>query len=186
MSAIRRYATFSNDGTRRYTLSRVFGDAPLLPVETRGTTAPRILWIGQNPSTADHVGDDPTIRREMGFTLREWPDARAYAKVNLVDYVATDPATVPSWEDHLSREGLRTVHQEIDLADVVVLATGARRQTLRDTCITVMSMLEEGGKGRSFPVLCLGRTKTGFPRHPLYLEKTTPFEPYDIESPVTH
>lgn len=48
-----------------------------------------VCFIGMNPSTADSVGNDPTITREWGFTVREGFDA--YVKCNVSDYRATKP-----------------------------------------------------------------------------------------------
>lgn len=48
-----------------------------------------ILWIGLNPSTADASFNDPTINREMDFSMA-W-DADALVKCNVMDWRATKP-----------------------------------------------------------------------------------------------
>ena len=53
-------AEISPDGRYRYSLSRQM---------KRGTRA--VLFIGLNPSMADGVSDDPTLRRCVGFA-RSW------------------------------------------------------------------------------------------------------------------
>src|SRR6266478_5501471 len=50
---------------------------------------PPALWIGMNPSTATGDLDDPTIRREFGFTRRI--GLRRYVKTNVMDYRASFP-----------------------------------------------------------------------------------------------
>ena len=55
-----RTAVISDDGLYRYRLERVWDDArPALP------------FVMLNPSTADALVDDPTIRRCVGFAPRE-------------------------------------------------------------------------------------------------------------------
>ena len=49
---MRKSAILSDCGAYRYELRRTWDDQ--LPV---------LLWIGLNPSTADHLQDDPTNRR---------------------------------------------------------------------------------------------------------------------------
>jgi len=53
-------ASISRDGRYRYALRRVW--------DPRN---PSVLFIGLNPSTADHQQDDPTIRRCIRFA-RDW------------------------------------------------------------------------------------------------------------------
>jgi hypothetical protein len=48
-----------------------------------------VLFVGLNPSTADAMQDDPTIRREVDFARRwgyDW-----YLKGNVYAYRSTDP-----------------------------------------------------------------------------------------------
>jgi hypothetical protein len=77
-------AEFSECGRYRHWLKREWGFRRF----TDGRE-PYALWIGMNPSTAEANVDDPTIRREMGFTRRMGLDC--YAKVNIMDYRATFP-----------------------------------------------------------------------------------------------
>lgn len=52
-------AEFSPDRRYRYILTRRWSPAPMLGC------------IGLNPSTADELQDDPTVRRWMGFARRD-------------------------------------------------------------------------------------------------------------------
>ncbi len=54
-----------------------------------------VVWVMLNPSTADHVHDDPTIRRCMGFA-RAWGYG-GIAVVNLYAWRATDPGFDYPW-----------------------------------------------------------------------------------------
>ena len=59
---VRRYANISADGVYRYYLLRLWdGD----------DYGDKCTFIMLNPSTADHMVDDPTIRRCVGFAERE-------------------------------------------------------------------------------------------------------------------
>ena len=49
-------------GDYRYTLERYWGEENYIPGDQL------ITYIGLNPSTADGLTDDPTIRRLIGFT----------------------------------------------------------------------------------------------------------------------
>ena len=57
---IKKSATFSECRKYRYSLWRVWDES-----------LPFVLFIGLNPSTADEIEDDPTIRRCINFT-KEW------------------------------------------------------------------------------------------------------------------
>jgi len=79
--SIRTDATISPCGTYRYDLTREF--------DPKGEW---ILWIGLNPSTADHRNDDPTITREIDFSHGfGFPNL---AKCNLYALRSKDPKDV--------------------------------------------------------------------------------------------
>lgn len=73
-----RSAVFSPCGTYRYELRR-----------TWESSLPILVTIGLNPSTADGYGDDPTIRKEIGFASR-WGYG-GIVKVNMFAFRSTDP-----------------------------------------------------------------------------------------------
>lgn len=142
---------FSRDRQYRYVLRRVW--AP---------DKPAILFIGLNPSTADHRIDDPTIRRCIRFA-RDWGFGQLLVG-NLFAYRTPWPrvmhlATKPvgprndSWLVRLSEEAAVTV---------AAWGNGGRYQD-RDT--HVLPLLRS--------LRCLGTTKQGLPLHPLYLRATT-------------
>jgi hypothetical protein len=116
-----------------------------------------------NPSTADHELDDPTIRRCMAF-------ARAHgyggiAVVNRYAYRATEPRELRKAVDPLGPENLRIVGETCKDRDVVV-AWGAFEL---DTDPVDLSILLSVIHSTARSVFCLGRTKSGAPRHPLYV-----------------
>jgi hypothetical protein len=128
-----------------------------------------------NPSSADASLDDPTLRRMIGFSR-----AAGFAGlevVNLFAWRATEPRELVRAAMERDVVGLRN-DEAIDtaarLSAVLVAAWGAVPTGLRKMHQTdrlrfrhrhVLSQLLEHGK----PVLCLGHTLAGWPRHPLYV-----------------
>jgi len=111
-----------------------------------------------NPSTATQEQDDPTIRRCIGFA-RRWGYVRLEV-VNLFAWRATRPKDLPrSWDP----EDDRAIREAVVRADRVVAAWGVHGAGPRAD--EVLAMLG--------PCDCLGVTKHGHPRHPLYLRADT-------------
>ncbi|WBU27513.1 DUF1643 domain-containing protein [Rhodopseudomonas palustris] len=128
-----------------------------------------ILWIGLNPSTADASFNDPTIEREIDFSM-SW-DADALVKVNICDYRATKPqmllqeGVVPR-----SKTNLPMIRDFAKRADRIVCAWGAPHRNLQTFALDV----EEALRADGHELWCLGLTKHGGPRHPLYVTGGTP------------
>lgn len=157
MTYLESAADVSEDGLYRYWLSRQ------LSVGER-----TVLFVGLNPSTADALQDDPTIRRCAGFA-RAWGYNRLFMG-NLNAWRATDPKQLPT--DPLAAVG--PLNQEalkwmMHRSDLVVAAWGGH--TLNSYARTLAAAI------RRFPkTMCLGSTKNGSPKHPLYLAATTPLQ----------
>lgn len=148
---IRKTAEFSEDRVYRYSLSRAWGE-------------PRVLFIGLNPSTADETEDDPTIRRCVNFARAWGYDGMVMA--NLFAYRATDPKVMLAADDPVGPENderLRDLHSRCCLTVACWGAGGAHRGRDREV-IDMLGYLD---------IWCLGFTKAGHPRHPLYLRKDT-------------
>lgn len=147
-------ATISEDGLYRYSLTREF---------------PHLLGCGTctfvmlNPSRADADQDDPTIRRCIGFAQRLGYN-RLHV-VNLYAYRATDPFQLWEVDDPVGPLNDNVLRLAIWDTDLLIAAWGAHAKSDRVAEVRRMAM---GGNGR-YPFLCLGKTKDGAPRHPLYL-----------------
>lgn len=123
----------------------------------------QVTFIMLNPSTADALKDDPTVRRCLGFA-RSWGYGRL-AVVNLFALRATNP-------HHLTNPNVCPIGPENDGhilteardADLVVAAWGARGNFMGRAGF-VLAMLRRNG----IDVHCIRRTKHGHPEHPLYL-----------------
>jgi hypothetical protein len=132
-------------------------------------------FIMLNPSTADERLDDPTIRRCIGFA-KGWGYAGLIVG-NLFALRATDPAVLLAARDPVGgAANARTLVDLIDEAALILCAWGQ-----------FAGVGEHGGnaialvRARGRLPHCLGLTKHGAPRHPLYLPAST--QPVIIESP---
>lgn len=157
---VKRTAALSDCGAYRYRLIRHWGMDMPLP------------FIMLNPSTADATVDDPTIRRCVGFAR-----TLGYGGIgvwNLYAYRATKPADLWTADDPVGPENdrrLRNVLRWAHLQGVpVVAAWGAHAKPAR-----VREVLAMEGAGN---LRCLGLTKAGAPRHPLYVRADAPLVPF--------
>jgi hypothetical protein len=126
---------------------------------------PRILFVLLNPSTANEQKNDPTIRRCMGFA-QAW-NSGSMEVVNLFAYRATNYRDLFNISDPVGPENNRFLMQALERCSTVVLGWGTRG-TLLSRDRQVMSLLA----GRN-DLHCLGITKDGQPRHPLYVKGNT-------------
>jgi hypothetical protein len=154
-------ALFSDDGLYRYTLTR---DTGVLGMEDTTVT-----FVGLNPSTADATKDDPTIRRCIRF-VRDWGYGRLKV-VNLYAYRATEPRDLWLVDDPVGPENDHYLSLAFGGSDLIVAAWGASAGRSR---IEAFSETFDG-----WPLHCLGCTKEGFPRHPLYVRATQQPQPFN-------
>jgi hypothetical protein len=118
-----------------------------------------VCFIMLNPSTADALVDDPTVRRCMGFT-RAWGFSGLSVR-NLFPFRATDPAELLTANDPGGgNKGLLELMAGFT-ADLTIAAWGSGTPFGRDR--EAMELFP----GRD--LYCLGITKHGHPRHPLYV-----------------
>lgn len=120
-----------------------------------------------NPSTAEAEIDDPTIRRCMAFA-QAWGYS-ALSVRNLFALRATNPREILKAEDPVGPQG-DTELAVATTASRVVVAWGAKVPFDRDR--KAMAMLQ------GVPLWCLGTTKHGHPRHPLYVAGSQPLVPF--------
>lgn len=135
-----------------------------------------LTFVMLNPSTADAYEDDPTIRRCVGFARRE--GAGGLVVVNLYALRAVNPSFIK-----VASEPVGAYADDVLIA--VALAIGRRAQLQPIVCAwgvgaareRVEVALELLNDARA-DLVCLGTTKDGHPRHPLYVKADQPFEPY--------
>lgn len=151
-------ALLSEDRAYRYALYR-----------TWDTSLPVVMFIGLNPSTADETEDDPTIRRCIRFA-KDWGYGGLYM-TNLFAIRATDPKDMLAHKNPTGTENDYHLITHATKAGMIVCAWGAHGgHQGRNT--EVLSLLND------HQLNCLGTTKTGHPRHPLYLRADTQPVPY--------
>lgn len=159
-----RSATFANDGMFRNTLLRMWD--PSLP---------RVVFIMLNPSTADAEKDDQTIRTLIAFA-QLWGYGSLMV-VNLFTLRATDPKEMKKHPCPQGPDCERSIEEALDhpSTTLCVLAWGQHGSHLgqdRKILDLIMSRKWRWHMG----VKCFGRTKAGFPKHPLYLRRDTKLE----------
>lgn len=155
-----RTAVISACGAYRYSLTRRWSEAPLLP------------FVMLNPSTADAKEDDPTIRRCIGFARREGAGGLIVANL----YALRSPAPEALWasRDPIGPENWRMLvglaAQAIAPSLPIICAWGALAR--QDQIDGALRMFQTAGAR----LACLGRTQRGAPRHPLYVRGDQPLE----------
>lgn len=148
-----RSAVISACGIYRYVLTRRVG-----PGEKTAT------FIMLNPSTADALIDDPTIRRCMGFA-RTW-DCGRLVVLNLFAYRSPNPETMKRAADPVGPENRAWFEKMLaSRGDGPVVCGWGVHGSHQGQDQVVLGWLDELGVR---PV-ALGVTKEGHPRHPLYL-----------------
>jgi hypothetical protein len=185
MAIVRKGAEFDRTGCYRYSLWREWN-----------LQAPVIAFIMLNPSTADATADDPTIRRCIRFA-QVWGYG-SLEVVNLFAYRATHLKDLRGAVDPIGEENDRYLQNAVQRVQTVLLAWG-NWGSLQNRSATVMQLLQNvileddrQSVSKAKPLIkqsltassnhksdyftqnsitfyCLGKTKLGHPRHPLYV-----------------
>jgi len=144
-------AVYSDCEKYRYSLTRIWNP--------EGSKA---LFIMLNPSTATEVQNDPTVERcerrarTLGFG--------SFRVTNIFAWRDTDPRKMRAATDPVGPENDLTIMQSCTWADQIICAWGAHGEHL-DRGKVMKVLLDRTG----LPLLHLGLTKAGHPKHPLYI-----------------
>ena len=158
MTAVYRQANISPCGTYRHRLYHRWGDRS------------RVCgFIMLNPSTADDVEDDPTVRRCRGFAERE--GCNGMVIVNLYQLRATDPRELLRHPDPVGPGADQEIATVAQMCSGPLIAAWGTKGGQR--------ALQVAREWRGV-LKCLGVTKDGHPKHPLYLAADAPL--IDFES----
>lgn len=154
-----RKTVFSGDRVYRYTLWRSWGDP----------NCPFAMFVGLNPSTADETHDDPTVRRCIRFA-KDWAYG-AMCMTNIFAFRATYPKDVRIEGNPIGPNNDQWLIKCASRARIVIACWGTHGSYLN--------------RGRSVlrilpPMSCLGITKEGYPRHPLYIRASMKPVPFTI------
>lgn len=148
---LRNSALFSDDRIYRYELWRIWDDSK-----------PYAMFIGLNPSTADEVKNDPTVRRCIRFSM-DWGYG-ALCMTNIFAYRATDPRVMKRADEPVGPENDSTLVKIASGAGIIIGAWG-NHGSYMDRDRRVLDILPE--------IHHLGLTMRGKPKHPLYLPSNT-------------
>lgn len=155
MDGIRKSAII--EGQHRYLLRREWGEGKML------------TWCMLNPSTADADKSDPTLTRCMNFAKGWGYDG--VELVNLFSWRSKDPRDVVS---NLADASNGDTDRHIAAAAVecgkIVVGWGAYgdRDWVKERVGSVVRLLAHYG----VDMWCVGKTKSGCPRHPLYVKSS--------------
>jgi len=163
-------AVLSGDGLYRYLLTRSWGHGR------------HMTFVMLNPSTADATADDPTIRRCVGFAKRE--HCVGITVVNLWALRSPNPDDlIDSAQAGIDPCGpLNAGEVELAITEAkgpVVCAWGATVAKLTKAGLHPLDVPALAG---DTPLWCLGTTKDGLPRHPLYVKADARLVPFGAES----
>lgn len=164
---VQKDALLSDDGRYRYWLRRRWAGHDGVGINYRLVT-----FVMLNPSTADAELDDPTIRRCTGFA-RSW-GYDGLIVVNLYALRSTDPKGLwaaqdpvgPRNDGNLCAAALWAHRDDTP----IVAAWGANARPDRVAEVLALPHMDR--------LTCLGVTKDGAPRHPLYLPSAATLTPW--------
>jgi hypothetical protein len=123
-----------------------------------------VAFIGLNPSTADEINNDPTVRRCIGFA-RRWGFGGVYM-LNVFGFRSTNPRALKAAVDPVGPGNDASLLKTCRRCDMVVACWGVWGG-LFDRGQAVMELLSD------VPIHCLGMTRGRQPKHPLYLRSAT-------------
>ena len=149
-------ATFDSTRRFRFRLSRVWDES-----------APRCVFAMLNPSTADALVLDPTVRRCVGFAKR-WGFG-ALEVTNVFALRSSDPKALYTEPDPVGVGNDEALVAAAKAADLVIAAWGVHA-VLHAREEHVRQLFAEAGIDLSY----LRLTKDGHPGHPLYVPADTP------------
>lgn len=149
-------ATAVMTDTYRYNLCRFFAQ--------RFSDSSRLVFVMLNPSTADGTQDDPTVRKCR--TIAEAHGAGSIEIVNLYAYRATDPRALITAADPVGPDNDSWIRTACERGRGPIIAawgaSGRKVPSFPGRVARVTEMI------RPYGPRCLGLTKGGFPKHPLF------------------
>ena len=154
-------ALFSDDAHKfRYSLWRIWDKS-----------GDNLLFIGLNPSTANEIKDDPTIRRLINFA-KSWGFGGLFVG-NLFSIVSADPSVLyfASSVELQGGPNDQAIKRMRELSTLVLVGWGEWGTNAGKRPTQVLSII--GGLA-----CCLKVNKSGEPSHPLYLPANTKLSNY--------
>lgn len=185
---IEKDAVLSKCGKYRYRLRR------------RWDSSPVVVFAMLNPSTADHEKDDPTIRKCVGFA-KHWgfgaieiinlfairsssPDdvMKASDPVGENNWVHVQRCLTSSYDENMEWEGTVLAGERLVRYPLwVICAWGAHGRHMGQDQ-EFLGWVDQTGVDTQ--LRCLGLTKKGLPRHPLYVPYTQEPDMLELDEPL--
>lgn len=147
---------FSEDRKYRYVLKHKINDGDKI-----------INWIALNPSTADENTLDNTVRRCINFSY-DWGFDICIV-TNIFAFRATNPKDMMKEQNPVGDLNDWYILKNACVSDVIVQSWGNHGEHM-DRFKEVSFMLK---RALIDNIYCLGVTKLGQPKHPLYISKNT-------------
>ena len=142
-----REAKFCNTKKNRYFLKREWDNSKGL-----------LLYIMLNPSVADEIKDDPTIRRLINFTKKF--DYGGFLVGNIFTKITPNPKDIDRSKG-ISDKNFEELFKLIYKVDLIVYAWGNTVEEPQPLKELVLSPK------------CFGKNLNGTPKHPLYIPKNS-------------
>lgn len=136
----------------------------------------RVCFCMLNPSTADARRNDPTVRRCIGYAM-DW-GFDALEVVNIFALRSTDPALLSIDPDPIGPRNTAAIERAARRSEFVVAAWGVHG-AIGERGAFVLDRLH------AVDVRCLGTTREGYPKHPLYLPRSVQPTPIGAEMLVS-
>ena len=119
---------------------------------------PKLSYIMLNPSTADEINDDKTIKRLIYFTQKFGYGGFYVGNI----YSKITPHVIELYKNtsHNEKKNISAIKEIIEKSSRVVFAWG---KTIDSPPKWIQKIVEKP--------FCFGLNKNGTPKHPLYLKK---------------
>ncbi len=158
-------AEFSTCKKYRYALWRIWDESK-----------PLVMFIGLNPSVANDITDDPTIKRVA--SISRYNSFGGFYMMNCFPLVSTDPAALydfydTPFHDLEDIENMRWLLDIKKICSTVVFAWG-NFDVVKDRAESIIGYFKEAK--------ALHINKNGSPKHPLYCKTETKFINYPVKT----
>ena len=155
------YCIFTDDRQHRYVLRRTWENKE------------HLCFIGLNPSVANEVQNDNTVRRVIRYA-KDWGFG-GLTVLNLFGLVSTDPKGLKSIENPAGAENDYYIRNTMKKHSTIFCGWGNHGKD-RNRDSEVIKIITEAGRVPK----CLAVNKTGTPKHPLYLKKDLKLRNYEL------
>lgn len=139
-----------------------------------------LICIGINPSSADPVNLDNTMRRVRNQALTNGFDS--YIMLNAYAQRTTDPSCLDKQQNEfLHMENMKAFEYILKIYKnpTIWVAWGAKIEIRPYLKNCINDIVDIGNKYNATWVKAGRNTKSGHPHHPLYLRSNSQFEPFD-------